>query len=116
MNSWSFIMALFAQYAALLFVWLPIGLENKLSRLQRRAMRLIDPVKKVIPEIRERRETLSKKLFIRIVKNDTHLLSKYIPKRLKYTKHFKVNIHRSKKRKRSFFPFTTLLVNSDLRI
>lgn len=106
------------EYASPCFVWLPKGLENRLRRIERRAFNIIDSTRQIrgrpifAPELKARRETAAKKLFFKIANSKSHILHKYIPKRLKNTKQFNVKHTHTSKYQRSFFPYVTLLLNN----
>ena len=106
------------EYACPAFVSLPKALDAKLNRIQRRILKLIcdgdisfsQSVK--VCSVKERREILSKKLFQKVLANDSHLLSKRLPKRLQNTKHFDVRLCNTTKLEHSFFPFVSILLNN----
>ncbi|MEL7309789.1 MAG: hypothetical protein AAGK05_19385, partial [Pseudomonadota bacterium] len=78
-------------YACPSFVALPKTLEDRVERVQRRAFRIInadtshsdsEPLRPSC-SIKERREILSQKLFSKVDSMPSHILHKYIPKKLK---------------------------------
>ena len=103
------------EYASPCFVRLPKTLDHQLTRIERRAMKIIFPESvshiEFSSELKERRETASKKLFLKIAHVQSHILHKNIPRRLQKTGHFNVKPTRTTKYQQSFFPYVTLLLN-----
>lgn len=106
------------EYASPCFVGLAKGLERRLERIERRALKLIYADKSddnvFSSQLKSRRETASKKLFLKIATNKHHILHKNIPKRLKFSRHFNIKHTRTRKYQQSFFPYVSLLINNQV--
>ena len=117
---YSGIMQSLLEYSCTAFVNLPKRLEKKIQRVDNRAFKFIYPDRQdrykhgwKPNRMQKRRGKMSKKLFLTISRTQHHLLHKYIPDRLHYSKHFRLQKTRTEKYKHSFFPYVTSLLNKE---
>ena len=109
------------EYSCPVFVHLPRRLEKKMQRLDKRFFKFIyrnddnhnfkHKFKWNPNRVKQRRLWISKKLFQKVSLTQNHLLQKYIPERLYYTKHFRLHMTRTEKYKHSFFPYVSSFLN-----
>ena len=110
------------EYACPVFVGLDQNMSQMLQKLDNRAHRLIYNLyygsnnvrlcQCKREEIQVRRNERGKKLFRQIASNKSHILHDRITKRMR--SQYSVFMCRTLKRKNSFFPYTTALINKDL--
>ena len=53
------------------------------------------------------------RLMNQIINNENHILHQHAPKRLRACKHLVIDYARTEKRRQSFVPFTTFLLNKE---
>ena len=103
-------------YAAPLFVTLPQNISQKLEKFNRRAHRLIcgsDCNCIRFPSLSSQRVTRARHFFVKCDSIAAHPLHSLVPQRMYYSGHFQVPHVRSSRRLKSFFPFMSMLLNSD---
>jgi len=102
-------------YCSSLFVNLPQYLSLKLDKIHKRAQKIIfdgrtDKDKPVKPSTR--RHILAMKLFTKIEQSN-HVLHHYLPEKLRFTKKYRTELNRTKRRARQFFPHMVRKVNDN---
>ena len=118
-NIYSAIVRSIFDYCCPAFIHLPKNLCEDIRRIERRAHKVIygkDNFKCscVIEGLIGRRRMLGVKLFHNIKNNKSHTLHFRTPSTLPHNTRFANFTCRTDKRKHSFFPYTTLLVNNNL--
>lgn len=108
------------EYCCPVFVHLNRKLSNKIERIDRRAHRIIfeedERRCKCSGSLEMRRASIACDLFNKAAVTKDHILHNKIPKRLEHTQKYTNQFCRTEKRKSSFFCFTTLLLNGDIRL
>ena len=104
-------------YACQLFVGLETGLSMRLQRIDNRAHRIIFGKEARSCDcppnsVKLRRENLSKRLLQKLMQQGG-ILSDCLPQALPRSKKLSNFFCRTERRRRSFFPFTTYLANTD---
>lgn len=105
------------EYASPVFIKLSKSDEVCFQRLDRRAHRIINSSKSYAcgkcdnTTIPERRKNISIKLFRKSENSSSHILHHLVPNRLHYSRHLRIPFCRTKRRRRSFFPYVTSLIN-----
>ena len=89
------------EYASPLFIGMSEKLQTRLENIQRRTKKLI-PNSDNMPGLKTRRSSHARKLF-KQSENETHILHKFLPKRLRSGR-YECAFHRTSLRQNSFFP------------
>lgn len=104
-------------YCSQVFVHLPVKLTHKIRRIEKRAHRLIFGDEKkcdcLLDGLEQRREKLSLNLFTATLSNSHHPLYNMLPGALRHKSRLASFQCRTKRRKNSFFPYTTILYNKN---
>ena len=106
------------EYASPVYVSLTGKLEKRMQRLNKRVHKLIWSNSDIECDcdeemLRRRRENTSKELFKRILKTPRHSLCRYLPSQMRHSKRLTSFFCRTEKRRQSFFPFVTELINGE---
>ena len=106
------------EYSGPVYVSLTEKLEKKIRRLNNRAHKLIwsGSIVKCCCEkeiLKKRREQASKALFRKVLAKPEHSLHRYLPLRMKNSSRLMSFFCRTEKRRNSFFPFVTEIMNKD---
>ena len=108
------------EYCSPVFAHLNKKLRKKIERIDKRAHWIIfeDGGRKCncIGSLEQRRYTLASQLFRKISTLEDHVLNAKVPKRLRYCDKYQNPFCRTERRKNSFFPFMTLLINGDVSL
>jgi hypothetical protein len=107
-----------ADYCCPLFVRLPMKLTTSLQKIEKRAHRIIyehlshRACNCELDGLKKRRENYSIKFMLKLLKQDSHILSPRMPKQLPHTKQLTNFFCRTTTRQNSFIPYTTIIINN----